>query len=450
MRIKNNDLNMTVALTSFRNRLIKRTLSPYRKYQKFLDTSQWWSKTQIQDYQIKQIQKMVSRAFKHVFYYKTIMSVYGVRPQDIQSFDDLDRLPILEKEDVRTFHNEMVSNDMIDSTLYKCHTSGTTGKPLTLYRDLDNVGFEYAILQRQKLWAGLKGKSLIATLKGDLIPENSIKNNVYWAFSPFENKLMMSSFHISEKTVDEYITALRRYQPLGIDGYPSSIYILAKFMLKKNIRFPLKAVLTSSETLSPNHKSVIEKAFACPVYDYYGMAERIAAIHTCEHGNYHIVPEYSYIEFGRRPGLTDNSYEIIGTSFSNRAMPLIRYRIGDVVKLSDKTCACGREFPVVESVIGRIDDYIVTPSGKVIGRLGNFFQGSHNYKEAQIYQPDVDNLVVRIVPDKSFTKYDGDAILNQLQRRIGERMHCQLENVSSIPRSSRGKFKAVISKVNAF
>ncbi len=450
MRIKNNDLNMTVALTSFRNRLIKRTLSPYRKYQKFLDTSQWWSKTQIQDYQIKQIQKMVSRAFKHVFYYKTIMSVYGVRPQDIQSFDDLDRLPILEKEDVRTFHNEMVSNDMIDSTLYKCHTSGTTGKPLTLYRDLDNVGFEYAILQRQKLWAGLKGKSLIATLKGDLIPEKSIKNNVYWAFSPFENKLMMSSLHISEKTVDDYITALRRYQPQAIDGYPSSIYILAKFMLKKNLRFPLKAVLTSSETLSPNHKSVIEKAFACPVYDYYGMAERIAAIHTCEHGNYHIVPEYSYIEFGRRPGLTDNSYEIIGTAFSNRAMPLIRYRIGDVVKLSDKTCACGREFPVVESVIGRIDDYIVTPSGKVIGRLNNVVKYSHNCKETQIYQPDINNLVVRIVPDKFFTKNDGDVILNRLQRRIGEKMHCRLENVSSIPRSSRGKFKAVISKVNAF
>jgi len=265
-----------------------------------------------------------------------------------------------------------------------------------------------------------------------------------------ENKLVMSSYHLAEKTALRYIDALSKYRVEAIDGYPSSIYALAKFILERGYKVPLKAIMTSSETLAPEQKLVIETAFNCFVYDYYGMAERIAAVHTCEHGSYHVVPEYSLVEFLKTSNLAEDHYEIVGTSLTNRAMPLIRYRIGDIAEVSHDKCSCGREYPVIRGIVGRTDDYVVTPSGRLVGRLDHIFKGAQNLIQAQIYQPERDRIILRIVPDHSFSKHDADHILEKLGRRLGEDVKFEIENVAFIPRTSRGKIKSVISDVKIF
>ena len=385
-------------------------------------------------------------------FYRRLFDKYNIKPADICSLNDINRIPILEKEDIRLYHNDLVARTTFRPALYKCNTSGTSGKPLTLYRNLHNIGFEHAMIMRQYAWAGVKAIERIATLKGDLIDGTKIKKGEYWTFSSAENKLIMSSYHISESTVDFYIKALTRFEPVALDGYPSSIYALAKFMFEKNIKVQLKAVFTSSETLLTTQKQLIEFVFNCRVFDYYGMAERVAAIHTCEHGQYHIIPEYGYVELLNCDNDYGDYFEIIGTSFTNSAMPLIRYRISDIIKIKDNSsiCPCGRVYPVVEKIIGRLDDYIVTPSGKLIGRLDHIFKGISNVVQAQLYQPDRDHIVLRIVPDKYYQDQDGEKILNNLQKRLGEKMMVEIERISDIPRGGRGKFKSVVSNVNEF
>jgi len=443
-------MNLGTTINGFRNILIKRILSPYARYKEFLQESQWWSEQQLAEYQIEQLQTTVKNAYVSVPYYRGALDIYDIRPENICSLSDIVNLPILEKEYVRRYHGEMVSRAQIFPVLYKCHTSGTTGKPLTLYRDLRNVGFEQAILARQWQWAGLGGKDRYATLKGEVTSPTRIAQRQYWEFSKAENKLIMSSYHLSAKTMDHYLAALRKYKILGIEGYPSSVYALARFLLERDQQLPMKAILTTSETLTQKQKSAIEKAFACRVFDYYGMAERVAAIHTCEHGRYHLVPEYSLVEFIKTDRLGDGCFEVVGTSLNNRAMPLIRYRVGDIVKPGNEQCPCGRAYPVIKSIIGRRDDYIVTPSGKLVGRLDHIFKGVQHLLEAQLYQPDRERVVLRIVADKDYRRKDGQEILEKLQQRLGEEMLLEIENVASIPRNGRGKFKAVVSNVNGF
>ncbi len=443
-------LNLGTTLNGVRNILVKRLLSPYARYKEFLQESQWWSEKQLADYQIEQLQRTVKHAYANVPYYRGALEIYDIRPESISSLNDIIDLPVLEKEQVRRHHAEMVSRAEIFPVLYKCHTSGTTGKPLTLYRDLRNVGFERAILARQWQWAGLQPKDRYATLKGEITSPAKIARKEYWELSFAENKLIMSSYHLSAKTMDHYLAALRKYRILGIEGYPSSVYALARFLLERDQQLPMKAILTTSETLTQKQKSAIEKAFACRVFDYYGMAERVAAIHTCEHGRYHLVPEYSLVELIKTDRLGDGCLEVVGTTFNNRAMPLIRYRVGDIVRPGNERCPCGRAYPVIKSIIGRKDDYIVTPSGKLVGRLDHIFKGVQHLVEAQLYQPDKERVVLRIVADKDYRRKDGQEILEKLQQRLGEEMLLEIESVASIPRNGRGKFKAVVSRVNGF
>jgi phenylacetate-CoA ligase len=450
-RVEIRNIELGITANGFRNVLVKRFLSPYKKFSSFLQKSQWWSWERIKEYQLESLKEILKVAYEHTPYYRGLMEVYDVNPYALTSFEDIERLPLLKKEDIRLHHHEMISDAKFYSMLYKCHTSGTSGKPLTLYRDLENVGFEHALLMRQWQWAGLKPNDRYVSIKGDLISEDKTDNGIFWNFSIAENKLYMSSYHLSEKNADHYIRALQKHNPLAIEGYPSSVSALAKFVRDRGIRIPMKAVLTTSETLSPEQKALIESAFDCQVYDYYGMAERVAAIHTCEEGSYHLIPEYSYVEFVDKDYLSDGYCELVGTSLNNKAMPVIRYRMSDVVKPGRRSCSCGREFPVIESIAGRQDDYIVTPSGKLIGRLDHVFKGAENLVEAQLYQPDRENLVLRLVPDKYYdAARDGKMILAKLKQRLGEAMNLEIESVASIPRGGRGKFKAVISEVNGF
>lgn len=431
-------------------KIVKRLFSPYRKYKKMLNDSQWWPLERLQDYQLERLKIMVETAYNYTPYYRAIMEIFDIRPQDIQSLEDIKKFPVLEKEVVRQNYNIMISDKCIRSLLYEAHTSGSTGTPLRLFRNLDNVGFEHAMLMRQWEWAGLGHNDRYASIKGDLFSSRRIGRKLFWAFSPADNRLYMSSYHLSPQNVEYYMDALKKYKITAIEAYPSSLYALAKYLLVGNKRFPLKACLTTSETLVDEQRAIIEEAFQCKVFDYYGMAERVAAIHTCEKHNYHIVPEYSLVEFVESDQLNPGNFELLGTSLSNLAMPLIRYRVGDVIRPGNRTCECGRQYPVVERIVGRTDDYVVTPSGKLIGRLDHIFKGIDNVIEAQIYQPSVENLVLRVVPDPTFSARDKDRIIAKLRDRVGEKMNFTVEQVESIERGSSGKLKSVLSEVSVF
>ncbi len=187
--------------------------------------------------------------------------------------------------------------------------------------------------------------------------------------------------------------------------------------------------------------------FCCPVRDQYGSAEMAGFFAECEHGRYHVAPEYGIVEVVDADGAPvpiGGMGELCLTGFINPAMLLIRYLIGDAGRLSASSCACGRHAPVVESVEGRIDDVIITPSGRHVGRLDPAFKGMVGIRESQILQTASDQVLVRIVSDDR-SQVNGAGLVSNLTERIGTDVHIRIEFVDSIGKEANGKFRSVKS-----
>ncbi len=426
----------------------KRYAGNFYRYWKQVLESQWYDQERLRELQEEALRSLVAYCYERVPYYGELFRSIGLHPGDIRTVEDLSKLPLLEKDMLRGREELFTPRGRPRWLLRKAHTSGTTGKPLTVYRDLDNVVYEYATLQRQWLWGGLRSNERLATLKGEKRVPADRNKPPFWRYSPSERKLVMSSYHLSRRNAEAYVEALRKFRPAGLEGYPSSVYALARFMAEQGISLPLRAVFTTSETLEPRQRRLIEEVFACKVFDYYGQAERVVAIHTCEQGRYHVLPEYGIAEFlPVKAAEEGNVYELVGTGLHNRAMPLLRYRLGDTVQLSEEKCPCGRAYPTVKAIIGRRDNYLVTPSGALIGRLDHVFKGARHIVEAQLVQEVVDRVEVRIVPDRDFAREDAEYVRKKLQERVGSRMQVAIKIVDRIPRSKAGKFRAVVSRV---
>jgi phenylacetate-CoA ligase len=208
----------------------------------------------------------------------------------------------------------------------------------------------------------------------------------------------------------------------------------------------LRGIVTSSETLADDRRREIEDAFGCKVFDWYGQFERVAAIGTCEHGRYHLLSDYSYVEM--LPA-GDGLFELAGTGFNNISMPLIRYRCGDYVvpAPAEERCACGRAFPLIEHIIGRIDDPIKLPDGRSIGRLDHIFKGVEGILEAQIRQDSPDAVTLLIVPSPTFNNSNRDTLESNTRERLGEEINFEIRLVDAIARTKNGKFKGVVCNV---
>jgi phenylacetate-CoA ligase len=312
----------------------------------------------------------------------------------------------------------------------------------------------YAFFERFKRWAGISEKARGVTFAGRVFVSPSATKSPFWRYNYFGNNLQCSSYHLLDKNLLAYYEAMRDFRPDFVDSYPSSIYLLANYIREKNLpRLKVKAVITSAETLLTYQRSIIEQALSCKVFDQYGNAEQAAFICQCEAGSYHVNSEYGIVEFinplTQMDAKLGEPAELICTGFTNRAMPLIRYRIGDVGILSKKLCPCGREFPVVETISGRLDDFIMTKDGTKIGRLDPVFKGvGETIVESQIAQTDYDALVLRIVRGRNYSESDGFRIREEIHKRTRYQFKIAIEYLDSIPRGRNGKFRAVISQVN--
>lgn len=427
----------------------------FKEYFSFLTESQYYDTDKLMYYQNKKLTEIIKWAYETVPFYQELFKKHKLKPSDIKSINDIWKIPILEKETLRKNWTLFISQKYPKHRSIITHTSGTTGKPITILISNNCFQREYAFRWLHYSWGGIFRGYKFATFAGHLVVPISQKKPPFWRYNYFENQLIFSSYHISNETLPYYIDALLNFQPKMIHGYPSSIYIIATYLLKHKI-FDIrpKAIFCASETLLTHQRRVIEKAFGCKVFNWYGNTEMVSHIVECEYGNLHIQPFHSFTEI-----LDSNGYPIksniegfiVGTNFDNFAMPLIRYKVGDIAIMSKDTyrCSCGRSFPIINDLVGRVEDYVITPEGKFVGRLDHIFKSDVNVIEAQIIQEDIYTLKIKIVKDKSFTKDDEKVILNNLKQRIGENMKVVFEYVEQIPREPNGKFKFVVSHVKA-
>lgn len=445
-------MNCKVIANGFSKLLVKRIAGPFWLRRRQLSKTQWFDKLELQELQLKLLKRLIGHCYRTVPFYRSLMDNRGIKVEDISTLDDIKKFPILTKKDVLEAGNAIISNKYPKWLLHKANTSGTTGSPLMMQRDLFSIQNEHAFVRRQWEWAGLRFNDRVAYLKGMVIVKPGSKKKVLYGYDPFLKELHLSTYHLSEETAKDYIEAMKRYNVKALYGYPSSVYPVAKTCLDYGIDFNLQAALLTSENLHKSHKETIARAFGCKVFDFYGIAERVCYIFTCDYGNYHLIPEYGLTEYLPIQGVDDGRVKIIATGFWNKTMPLIRYDTGDIVIRSEKKCPCTREFPVIETIIGRECDMIRTSTGKVLGpsimtALVYVVCGASHFVESQIIQDSMDHVVIEYVPAKNCTPKYLSELKAKLTEYFPDDLSFDMKEVAAVQRTQGGKIKAVVSHI---
>jgi phenylacetate-CoA ligase len=404
---------------------------------------------QLEELQNSALHDMVRFALAYVPYYRRIGRELGIDPQDARSVAGLQLFPVTRKDAVRERPQDFRPEYSFDEPLISWTTSGTTGKPLQLTYTRNAVRRLYAFVEIYREQAGLHRRSRRAQFTGKVIVPQTPREKVFWRYDLANNAMLLSLTHLHPDNLSAYLAALRAFQPEYVCGYPSAIALLAQQCLReRGLPLPLKAVLTTAETLHPAQRATIESAFSTRVCDQYGQAEMQSFWYECPSGSMHVHPLAGVTEILRddgSPAAPGETGHVVLTGLLNRAMPFIRYRIGDMAARVDERCECGRRMPIIRRIDGRIEDYLYTRERGFVTRLDPAFKGISNIVESQLIQETMDRIVLRYVPAERFTEADLNGLLYRLRDRLGDGVEIAPEAVGSIPRGPNGKFRAVIS-----
>ena len=417
-----------------------------------LQRTQWYPNERLRNLQNEKLRRLFWHAERFVPFYKKQFFDLGITSSMIDSRDDLQCLPLLEKACVQSAPSEF------RSTLYRddrnveiISTSGTTGKALQIAVATDYLKLEKAFLWLQRVDCGLRPGCPTAYFSGFPIIPPRQRKPPFWVYDRSENRLLFSVQHMGPDNLKHYAAAIRRFEPQMIVGYANAISVLAAYLRSEHMdEVRPRGVFTSSGTLLPQQRLALEQAFDCGVLDLYGQAEYCGMMIQCELGNYHIKDEYGVIEILDRDGAPTapgQTGEVVCTGLNNMAMPFIRYHTGDMAVPKNGVCACGRGGSLVERVWGRLDDIVVTPDRRLICDVMDFAFYVPHIQEAQVVQEAIDIVRVRILPDPDFSEADKQEVLANLRECLGLEMRIHLETVQYIPRLPNGKFRFVISKV---
>ena len=400
-----------------------------------------------------QLEFLLDRAATRVPYYRDQWQLRR-RSGDKASWKYLENWPVLVKEQVRGNNVAFLADDCNPRWMYCDHTSGSSGTPLKIWQSRETVQKWYALFEaRWRGWYGLSRNDCWAILGGQLVTPVSQQKPPFWVWNAGLNQLYLSSYHLGSQNTAAYVQAIHRHKVTYLWGYASALNSLAQQVIEQHLEVRgVRRVVSNAEPLSEIQRDRIAQAFACPVMNTYGLSEAVCAASECDEGKMHWWPEAGLVEVladDQDAAAPDGGTgRLVATGLLNPDMPLIRYQTGDRVatKETDESCGCGRRLPVLTLIEGRSDDMIVTRDGRKIGRLDPVFKADFHIREAQIIQEQVDHFRLRYVPAPGLGQGELDELVGRLRDRVGD-VKVILEPTDAIPRTTSGKFRAVISHV---
>ncbi len=430
----------------------------FKQWYTDLMETQWWSREQLENLQLVRMQHLLRHAYDNVPYYRRLLDERGLKPTDFTALSDLQKLPILTKEDVKRNLRELVARNVEPSRLYYMMTGGTTGTPVGFYHERGiTYPHEAAFQYRQWTWMGYRFGDPIAYIRGrDTKHRDWAGRPAWWDYEAADNALLLPVYNMSEATLPNYVQKLREFRPRFLEGYASAFERLARYMLAEGIRdIRPKAVISESENLYPAQRALIEQAFGCPVVAGYGLSERAADAVECDRREgYHISMEYGIVELTDEDGNPvppGESGFITGTGLDTHCMPFIRYQTDDVARFADHECSCGRHMPMLTDLVGRWQhEVVVTADDRLIPITGlNVHTDAFdNVAQYQFYQEKKGELILRVVRLPSYTEGDTRAILQALQAKFRSGMEVRVVFVPEIEKTRRGKHRMLDQKLS--
>jgi phenylacetate-CoA ligase len=417
---------------------------------------------EIKKIQWKRLKNLLDYVYNNNEFYKDYFESVNLSPDDIKEPSDMQKLPITEKKTYKKNFNKIISRGVNEKNIMLSCTSGSTGEPFTFYIDtIRETPKLYAAFVLNKESIGIKPFSKINELEIKTNPRNTsidfsyhnkinkIKSLKYLFITKF---IGIRSMDIRLENVDDIIKIIKNNKIETIYGYSSSILSLAQYLSKCDDTYKMKFIIVMGEELLEQQRLIISTTFNCPVYMDYGASECMRMGFECKYKNGYHMDIYNYffeyLKGNNNSTNGDQIADLIVTNLNNYLFPFIRYKTGDGVLVSNLSCQCGINFPLVKNIYGRITDPIKTPTGKELSGGVFFVEFEYLYEyinQFQVIQIKKDELLVKIVPNDKMNEEKIESIKKLVYDLTEKSMKVTVNLVKEIPPLKSGKKRVVIS-----
>jgi phenylacetate-CoA ligase len=422
---------------------------------RLLGKSQFWTIDQLRGYQFRQLTKLIRHSYNNIPFYKELWTRANFHPDDLKTLDDIKRIPFTTKDSIRECAVRQKEQYLKADGIKYVTTGGSAGIPLGFFEEKHTamareMAFIYRLWERADYRIGDKR----IVLRAKLI--SGAKNGDFGHNVPLHRELRLSSNYMTDANLPTYIKMINDYRAPFIHAFPSTITIMADYMKRHGIApfHFLRGILVGSENLYGWQKELIEEVFQRRVYSWYGHSEKAVLAGQCEkHNHYHIFPEYGVTELidnnGNEINEKGQSGEIVATGFYNYVTPFIRYRTMDFGVYGDSHCSCGRNYPILEKIVGRLQELLVSDDNRLIpiSALNVHSDIFDNIRQFQFYQEKKGEVDLNLVRARSFSNQDGDRIRMEISEKLGADIRLNLNYQEEIPPTSSGKYRLLIQKL---
>lgn len=412
---------------------------------------EWDTPAQVRMRQIDKLNALLAHAVTRVPYYRRLAHE-GRMPTQVEKLTDLEQVPILTKEIIRSEGKNLLAESYPKQQLRKLATGGSTGAPLSFYSDENALLCKNAAESWSVTMAGLRRGSSMAMLwgAGEFEPSSSqrLRERLELLIT---NRMFIDCFKMTEADLERAHQRLSQFRPEGLLGYTSALVKLASFLQEKGIRpnYPCKVVISAAETLDEVSRKILRNIFNAPVFNRYGSREMGLIAVECErHQGLHIDCENVLVELEDGPEET-LLRRILVTKLTQFSMPFIRYDIGDLAAGPISSCDCGRGYPVLKRVVGRVTEMIRMPDGACLpGELFPHLLKDCGIAEYQVTQAEDYSVEVLLVRGPGQTAQQEALMRRGIAQYLCGKVEVTYRYVDRIERSATGKLLPVISHVS--
>ena len=424
------------------------TRQSVNKHLRFLMNSQFWTREQINSFQIAKLRKLILHTFSFVPYYKELFSDLRLKPGDFHELDDLHKIPILNKETLfKKGLDKFTSTGISKKDRIQSSSSGSTGEPLFYYRTRDAYSMNLAASLRGWYWMGYRlGDRYIK------LSQNPRKAPLKKLQDKMSRNLYLATNPLVVSNLDFIMKEIERYKPKVIRCYPDPLLFLARYKQDHHeFSFRPFALTTTGNILYSETREEIEATFGCKIFDSYNCEGNSTVFECPTHTCYHSAEEYGITEVLDENGspIKNGIGRLISTDLWNFAYPFIRYDTQDLVEVSNESCSCGRNHLRINRIIGRDNDVLVAPNGRkfIVHNFTGFFHSDLKELRRSIDQFQVVNLrngslLFRIIINANYDQSVREFIISYWEKEFQSPVDVEISE--SIPISNSGKRKFVI------